>query len=173
MYLTGLYSTSKYLEVYYVTPWSMWIVEQRMKYQSTFVYVHLWSLSELQLQENNLSGLPEEIRDLEELKTLDISNNKFESLPSLYDCPKLSTVSAKDNKITGLGLIFKLLITYVCIQKKDNFIQFKEVMLSIVNKSYFCWNIPNLNNNKNDIIPWCYMYVSVLTNVLYLVFVCK
>ncbi|XP_060601694.1 leucine-rich repeat-containing protein 40-like [Ruditapes philippinarum] len=61
-------------------------------------------LTELQLQDNNLSSLPEEVRDMEQLQVLDISNNKFESLPVIYDSPKLNTVSAKGNKITGIDL---------------------------------------------------------------------
>ncbi|XP_045214384.2 leucine-rich repeat-containing protein 20-like [Mercenaria mercenaria] len=60
------------------------------------------ALTELQLQGNSLSSLPEEIRNMEELKVLDISNNKFESLPVFYECPKLSTITAKENKITEL-----------------------------------------------------------------------
>jgi Leucine-rich repeat (LRR) protein len=65
--------------------------------------------SELQLQDNNLSTLPEEVRDMEQLQVLDISNNKFESLPVIYDSPKLNTVSAKGNKITGMGLKFHVI----------------------------------------------------------------
>jgi Leucine-rich repeat (LRR) protein len=62
----------------------------------------LIDISELQIQENQLSSLPAEIRQMEELRILDISSNKFECLPtSLYECPKLSTINAKDNKIKG------------------------------------------------------------------------
>lgn len=62
-------------------------------------------LTELQLQENQLSSLPAEIRHMERLKILDISNNKFESLPShVYDCPTLSTINAKYNKIADVDI---------------------------------------------------------------------
>lgn len=57
---------------------------------------------ELYLQENSLTTLPDEIRDMEELKIIDLSSNKFEDFPAIIcDCPKLKTVIIKDNKIKG------------------------------------------------------------------------
>ena len=69
-------------------------------------------ISELYLQDNKFTVLPDEIRDMEELKVIDLSCNKFEDFPSiLCDCPKLKTVILRDNKIKGLShLLFSISI---------------------------------------------------------------
>ena len=62
----------------------------------------LYSSAELDLRGNNLSSLPDEFRNLEELKVLDLSKNKFEGLPTfIYDSTKLKTLYARENKISG------------------------------------------------------------------------
>ena len=66
------------------------------------------SFSELLLQDNNLSSLPDELREMQQLQVIDISNNKFESLPIFRDSPQLNTVYAKCNKITGKDSILQM-----------------------------------------------------------------
>ncbi|GAB6032907.1 hypothetical protein CHUAL_012103 [Chamberlinius hualienensis] len=59
------------------------------------------SITELNLSHNQLSSLPDELSELQELKTLDISHNHFVTLPSvIFSLPKLKHLNAEKNFIT-------------------------------------------------------------------------
>lgn len=57
---------------------------------------------DLNLSNNQMSKLPDELADLAELESLDISHNSFISLPLVaYRMPKLATLKANNNHIVG------------------------------------------------------------------------
>ncbi|BFZ17687.1 hypothetical protein BsWGS_20726 [Bradybaena similaris] len=58
------------------------------------------SLSELHLNNNHLSSLPDELRQMEGLTLLDISHNAFTALPpAIYRVDSLKILSAQSNSI--------------------------------------------------------------------------
>jgi Protein tyrosine and serine/threonine kinase/Leucine rich repeat len=62
------------------------------------------SLEILNLSDNRLSSLPADLSRLTKLKVIFLSNNDFEEVPAvLADCPSLSMVGFKSNKIRVLG----------------------------------------------------------------------
>ncbi|WP_309732217.1 leucine-rich repeat-containing protein kinase family protein [Chamaesiphon sp. OTE_75_metabat_556] len=62
------------------------------------------SLEILNLSDNKLRSLPADLGRLHDLKIIFLSNNDFEEVPEvLADCPNLSMVSFKSNKIRVLG----------------------------------------------------------------------
>jgi Protein tyrosine and serine/threonine kinase/Leucine rich repeat len=62
------------------------------------------SLEILNLSDNHLHSLPEDLGRLYKLKIIFLSNNNFEEVPEvLADCPNLSMVGFKSNKIRVLG----------------------------------------------------------------------
>jgi Protein tyrosine and serine/threonine kinase/Leucine rich repeat len=62
------------------------------------------SLEILNLSDNRLQSLPTDLGRLHKLKVIFLSNNDFEEVPQvLADCPHLSMVGFKSNKIRGLG----------------------------------------------------------------------
>jgi Protein tyrosine and serine/threonine kinase/Leucine rich repeat len=62
------------------------------------------SLEILNLSDNNLRSLPADLGRLNKLKIIFLSNNNFEEVPEvLADCPHLSMVGFKSNKIRVLG----------------------------------------------------------------------
>jgi Protein tyrosine and serine/threonine kinase/Leucine rich repeat len=62
------------------------------------------SLEILNLSDNNLRSLPADLGRLTKLKIIFLSNNDFEEVPEvLADCPNLSMVGFKSNKIRVLG----------------------------------------------------------------------
>jgi Protein tyrosine and serine/threonine kinase/Leucine rich repeat len=62
------------------------------------------SLEILNLSDNRLSSLPTDLNRLTKLKVIFLSNNNFEEVPAvLADCPNLSMVGFKSNKIRVLG----------------------------------------------------------------------
>jgi Protein tyrosine and serine/threonine kinase/Leucine rich repeat len=62
------------------------------------------SLEILNLSDNRLSSLPADLGRLTKLKVIFLSNNDFEEVPEvLADCPNLSMVGFKSNKIRVLG----------------------------------------------------------------------
>lgn len=80
------------------------------------------SLTELDLRGNRLTALPDEFRSLEELKVLDLSQNKFEGLPAfIYESTKLKTLYARDNKITDVDVErLRKLLTLSEVDLQDN-----------------------------------------------------
>lgn len=65
------------------------------------------SVSELNLSRNQMSKLPDEFSDLEQLETLDISHNSFISMPHVvFKIPQLKKLCAQQNRITGEGNSF-------------------------------------------------------------------
>jgi Protein tyrosine and serine/threonine kinase/Leucine rich repeat len=62
------------------------------------------SLAILNLSDNNLRSLPADLGRLHQLKIIFLSNNDFEEVPEvLADCPNLSMVGFKSNKIRVLA----------------------------------------------------------------------
>ncbi len=62
------------------------------------------SLEILNLSDNRLNSLPADLSRLTKLKVIFLSNNDFEQVPEvLADCPNLSMVGFKSNKIRVLG----------------------------------------------------------------------
>jgi Protein tyrosine and serine/threonine kinase/Leucine rich repeat len=62
------------------------------------------SLEILNLSDNNLRSLPTDLGRFHKLKIIFLSNNDFEEVPEvLADCPNLSMVGFKSNKIRVLG----------------------------------------------------------------------
>jgi Protein tyrosine and serine/threonine kinase/Leucine rich repeat len=62
------------------------------------------SLEILNLSDNNLQSLPADLNRLNKLKVIFLSNNSFEEVPEvLAECPNLSMVGFKSNKIRVLG----------------------------------------------------------------------
>ncbi|AFY96442.1 leucine-rich repeat-containing protein kinase family protein [Chamaesiphon minutus] len=62
------------------------------------------SLEILNLSDNNLRSLPENLDRLHQLKVIFLSNNDFEEIPSaVADCPSLSMIGFKSNKIKIVG----------------------------------------------------------------------
>jgi Protein tyrosine and serine/threonine kinase/Leucine rich repeat len=62
------------------------------------------SLEILNLSDNHLRSLPADLGQLTKLKIIFLSNNDFEEVPEvLADCPNLSMVGFKSNKIRVLG----------------------------------------------------------------------
>jgi Protein tyrosine and serine/threonine kinase/Leucine rich repeat len=62
------------------------------------------SLEILNLSDNRLQSLPADLSRLKKLKIIFLSNNDFEEVPEvLTDCPNLSMVGFKSNKIRVLG----------------------------------------------------------------------
>jgi Protein tyrosine and serine/threonine kinase/Leucine rich repeat len=62
------------------------------------------SLEILNLSDNRLRSLPADLGQLTKLKVIFLSNNDFEAVPEvLADCPNLSMVGFKSNKIRVLG----------------------------------------------------------------------
>jgi Leucine-rich repeat (LRR) protein len=62
------------------------------------------SLEILNLSDNRLRSLPADLGRLHRLKIIFLSNNDFEEVPEvLADCPSLSMVGFKSNKIRVLG----------------------------------------------------------------------
>ena len=62
------------------------------------------SLEILNLSDNHLQSLPADLGCLHKLKIIFLSNNNFEQVPQvLADCPNLSMVGFKSNKIRVLG----------------------------------------------------------------------
>jgi Protein tyrosine and serine/threonine kinase/Leucine rich repeat len=62
------------------------------------------SLEILNLSDNHLHSLPADLGRLHQLKIIFLSNNDFEEVPEvLADCPNLSMVGFKSNKIRVLG----------------------------------------------------------------------
>jgi len=62
------------------------------------------SLEILNLSDNHLRSLPADLGRLHKLKIIFLSNNDFEEVPEvLADCPNLSMVGFKSNKIRVLG----------------------------------------------------------------------
>jgi hypothetical protein len=62
------------------------------------------SLEILNLSDNHLQSLPADLGRLHKLKIIFLSNNNFEEVPEvLADCPNLSMVGFKSNKIRVLG----------------------------------------------------------------------
>jgi len=62
------------------------------------------SLEILNLSDNHLRSLPADLGRLNKLKIIFLSNNNFEEVPEvLADCPSLSMVGFKSNKIRVLG----------------------------------------------------------------------
>ena len=62
------------------------------------------SLEILNLSDNHLNSLPADLGRLTNLKVIFLSNNNFEEVPEvLADCPSLSMVGFKSNKIRVLG----------------------------------------------------------------------
>jgi Protein tyrosine and serine/threonine kinase/Leucine rich repeat len=62
------------------------------------------SLEILNLSDNHLRSLPADLSRLTKLKVIFLSNNDFEEVPEvLADCPNLSMVGFKSNKIRVLG----------------------------------------------------------------------
>ncbi|XP_013392284.1 leucine-rich repeat protein soc-2 homolog [Lingula anatina] len=60
-------------------------------------------LTELNLCSNRLVDLPAEMKEMTELKTLDISHNNFPTLPKvIYKLNSLSTINAEKNIITDV-----------------------------------------------------------------------
>ncbi|XP_067672389.1 leucine-rich repeat-containing protein 20-like [Haliotis asinina] len=60
-------------------------------------------LMELHINGNKLTSLPDELRDMHNLKVLDISCNSFESFPSvIFTFNKLRNLNAEDNSITDV-----------------------------------------------------------------------
>lgn len=80
------------------------------------------SLTELDLRANRLTSLPDECRSLEELKVLDLSQNKFEGLPAfIYGSTKLKRLYARDNKITDVDTDkLRKMLTLTEVDLQDN-----------------------------------------------------
>lgn len=61
----------------------------------------LFVISELNLSHNQISNLPDELSDMNDLQRLDISHNHFMSLPSVvFIVPNLTHLNAEKNFIT-------------------------------------------------------------------------
>jgi Protein tyrosine and serine/threonine kinase/Leucine rich repeat len=62
------------------------------------------SLEILNLSDNNLQSLPDDLGRLQKLKVIFLSNNNFEEIPNVVaDCPSLSMLGFKSNKIRIVG----------------------------------------------------------------------
>ncbi|XP_054271695.1 leucine-rich repeat-containing protein 40-like [Macrosteles quadrilineatus] len=62
-------------------------------------------ITNLNLSNNQMSKLPDELADLAELESLDISHNSFISLPLVaYRMPKLATLKANNNHIVEVDI---------------------------------------------------------------------
>ncbi|XP_029635487.1 leucine-rich repeat-containing protein 40 [Octopus sinensis] len=60
-------------------------------------------ISELCLKKNKFSSLPDELQDLTNLQSLDISFNSFTCIPNaVYRLPKLVNLNAENNSITDV-----------------------------------------------------------------------
>ncbi|XP_076458941.1 leucine-rich repeat-containing protein 20-like [Babylonia areolata] len=63
------------------------------------------SLTELYLNSNHLSSLPDELRQISGLTSLDISHNKFDSLPAVvYRLESLRKLNAEKNEIRDVNV---------------------------------------------------------------------
>ena len=57
---------------------------------------------ELNLSQNRMSALPEELSELSQLESVDISHNSFVSLPEcLFSLPKVTEIKANNNFVAG------------------------------------------------------------------------
>lgn len=60
-------------------------------------------ITELNLSHNQLSKLPDEIADLDQLEKLDLSYNSMIALPNaIFKVPKLVDLNASNNHILGM-----------------------------------------------------------------------
>lgn len=70
------------------------------KFAIKFVYI-----TELNLSHNRLSTLPEELRDMTDLQSLDISHNDFLTMPKVvFKIPRLCYLNAKKNFIVDVDI---------------------------------------------------------------------
>ena len=68
------------------------------------------TLSGLNIQANKVATLPEEIKNMSELRSIDISSNNIEEFPAhLCHCPSLEKLNLKENKIKGNYLAYTIL----------------------------------------------------------------
>ncbi len=74
----------------------------RLYFQAMQHYQFLYLFSELILQENKLSSLPETLTLVEGLLHLNVSSNIMESVPEvIYSLPSLRSVNLSGNSIKG------------------------------------------------------------------------
>lgn len=72
-----------------------------LKIHKIFLFTQLL-FTELHLNNNHLSSLPDELRQMEGLTLLDISHNAFTALPpAIYRVDSLKILSAQSNSIKG------------------------------------------------------------------------
>ena len=64
-----------------------------------------WSLSKLDLRENQLKYFPPQVQRLKRLRELDLSKNRFKRFPAdAFRPPSLEVVKISDNKIRNIRL---------------------------------------------------------------------
>lgn len=63
------------------------------------------NITDLNLSNNKLSSLPDELRDLTDMKRLDISSNHFDSLPPVvFKMPHINFINAEKNYVAEVNV---------------------------------------------------------------------
>ena len=94
--LTKKFNSSK---DYYVFLWKLLNLKQRLNISSD-IYT-IYSLQDINLNNQNLIELPKSIKILDNLVTLIVRNNKLKKLPNIFP-PSLMYLDVSDNKLEEL-----------------------------------------------------------------------
>ena len=109
-------------------------------------------LTNVSLNDNNLSLLPVELLQLSNLKSLDLSFNCIQNIPSKISCPSIKCLYLSNNKLIELPVTIWYLPSLEELEVKNNILESvgKDIDLSRLSQSL---KMVDVSHNKLDDLP--------------------